>query len=442
MAQKSDSQLQQHIGPYQMAFYAAGSMLGAGIYGLIGQAAGIAGNAIWLSFLVALVTALLTGLSYASLGSRYPRAGGTAYIVERAFNKPAMGFLVGVCMMASAFIGIPTLAKIFSQNFAALFEWGDYSLPFITVGFLFLLGVVCYRGIRESMWVNILCCCVEAGGLIFVVVSGASHWGSIDYLAVPPPTESVMGLGVVFSAVMASTVFTFFAFIGFEDVMNVAEEAKDPQRTLPFGLLTAMGVVAILYIAVAITAVSVVPWEQLAESKTPLTDVIKVTAASVPHQVFTIIALFAITNTILVNYVTASRLLYGMAQQKLLPAKLGRVHAKRKTPHIAIGFLFLSFIPAAVLGTIGQLAAASTLLLLTVFALMNVSLVMLQRRDGEKAGKFEIHPVFPILGAIVCVGLIGARVVTGEWTAPALAAFMVAVMLGGFFVFRKLRPVK
>lgn len=436
------TKLNQHIGPYEMAFYAAGSMLGAGIYGLIGQAAGIAGNAIWLSFVVALIAALLTGLSYASLGSRYPRAGGTAYIVERAFSKPAMGFLVGVCMMCSAFIGIPTLAKVFAQNFADLFKLGDGTLPIVTVGFLFVLGIVCYRGIRESMWVNILCCCVEAGGLIFVVISGMSHWGSVDYLAVPPNTDVVPGLGLLATAVMASTVFTFFAFIGFEDVMNVAEECKDPQRTLPFGLLVAMGFVAVLYIAVAITAVSVVPWEQLAASKTPLTDVIKVTASFVPHQVFTIIALFAITNTILVNYVTASRLLYGMAQQKLLPKHLGRVHEKRQTPHIAIAFLFLTFIPAAVLGSVGQLAAASTLLLLTVFALMNVSLVMLQKREGEKRGKFEVHPIFPIIGAIVCVILIIARVITGEWTAPVIAAVMVGVMLSTYFLIKKLKLAK
>lgn len=431
--------LTQAIGPAQLAFYAAGSMLGAGIYGLIGLAAGIAGNAIWLSFIVALIAALLTALSYASLGSRHPKAGGTAYIVERAFRRPYMGFAVGVCMIASAFIGIPTLAKIFSQNFATLFSWGDASLPYITVGFLFVLGVVCYRGIRESIWLNVLCCCIEAGGLIFVVISGIAHWGSVDYLAVPPATESVMGLGPLFTAVMASTIFTFFAFIGFEDVMNVAEECKDPQRTLPFGLLTAMAAVAFLYIAVGITAVSAVPWEQLAESKTPLTDVIRVTASFVPPNVFTVIALFAITNTILVNYVTASRLLYGMAQQKLAPRHLGRVHETRRTPHVAIGFLFLCFVPSAIFGTVSQLAAASTLLLLTVFLLMNVSLVILQRRKDEAPGKFEIHPIFPVMGAAVCVILIASRVITGEWTAPVLAVTMVSVMMGVYMLVTRLK---
>lgn len=441
MTSEAPTQLPQTIGLKQMIFYATGSMLGAGVYGLIGQAAGLSGNAVWLSFMVALVAALLTGLSYASLGSRYPRAGGTAFIVERAFKSPAAGYALGLMLAASALIGIPTMAQVFARNFADIFQISDAMIPVVAIGFLALLGGVIFRGIQESMWLNILCCCIEALGLLIVIVTGFTHWGSVDYFEVPANTSAVLpDLSPIIVAVMSSTVLTFFAFIGFEDTLNVAEECKNPKRTLPIGLLTAMGIVAFLYIGVAITAVSVVPWQMLGDAKSPLTEVIRITAPGIPPALFTTIALFAVTNTILVNFITASRLLYGMSTQKLLPAFLSKVHGKRRTPHMAVATLFVLFLPFAIFGTVSQLAAASVLLLLTVFAVMNISLVILQRREGEDVGEFEIHRIIPILGAVVCVALIVARVVTGEWTAPALAGGIVAIVLGAYYARRMLAP--
>lgn len=421
-----------------MAFYATGSMLGAGIYGLIGQAAGLSGNAIWLSFIVALVAALLTGLSYASLGSRYPKAGGTAYIVERAFGSPAAGFVVGLMLLCAAAIGLPTLALVFARSFAGTFGLNERFLPIIAIALLLFLGLVTFRGIRESIWLNTLCCAMEAGGLLLVIATGFTHWGSVDYLEVPAQSAALFPhLNTLFIAVMSSTILTFFAFIGFEDTLNIAEECRDPQRTLPRGLLMAMGIVALLYISVAITAVSVVPWQQLSNSSNPLTDVIRVTAPFIPPGLFSAIALFSITNTILVNYVTASRLIYGMAQQRLLPALLGKIHMTRRTPHIAVFALFIIFIPSAILGSVPQLAAASTLLLLSVFTLMNVSLVILQKRKSEAKGKFEVAQIFPILGTLVCITLIVARILTGEWTAPAIAGSIIAGILISYWLIRK-----
>ncbi|MBU6235658.1 MAG: amino acid permease, partial [Alphaproteobacteria bacterium] len=404
-----DNKLHQAIGPGQMAFYAAGSMLGAGIYGLIGQAAGLSGNAIWLSFMVALVAALLTGLSYASLGSRYPKAGGTAYILERAFKSPRTGFVVGLMLLASATIGIPTLSLVFARNLSDMFGISDSLIPAIAIVYLLALGGIIFRGIRESVWVNTACCIIEATGLLIVIATGISFWGSVDYMEAPPVASPALGLDPLVIAVMSSTVLTFFAFVGFEDTLNLAEECRDPQRTLPRGIIAAMAIVAVLYICVAITAVSVVPWQDLADSKSPLTDVIRVAAPHIPPKLFSTIALFSITNTVLVNYVTASRLLYGMAHQGLLPRILGEVHIGRRTPHIAVFVLFVMFLPAAIFGTISQLATAATLLLLTVFILMNVSLVILQKRKGEAKGKFEVPAAVPMGGAVVCVILIIAR---------------------------------
>jgi amino acid transporter len=272
------------------------------------------------------------------------------------------------------------------------------------------------------MWVNVLCTLVEASGLILVVAVGLSHWGSVDLLEIPPAAVD-QGEWLI---LMQGAVLTFFAFIGFEDTLNVAEECHDPQRTIPLGLVLAMSMAAVLYIAIAVTAVSVVPWQELAAAPGPITEVVRRAAPLIPPIVFTGITLFAVANTALVNYVTASRLIYGMAHQGLLPLRFGEVHAERRTPHIAILALFLVALPLALFGTIAELAAATVLLLLLVFAVVNAALFVLKRRPGEQHGYFEIPLAVPAVGALVCLALVVVRVGTGDWKAPAIAGGLLA----------------
>jgi basic amino acid/polyamine antiporter, APA family len=417
--------LRRTIGPAQMALYGLGSMLGAGIYGLIGKAAGQAGNAVWLSFIVALVAALLTAFSYASLGSRYPRAAGAAYVTGRAYGFPLLSFMVGLALVCSGLTSIATQSQVFAANIAALFGLESIPLSWLALGFLLILTGLVFRGIRESMWVNVLCTLIEAGGLVIVIVVGASYWGSVDYLETP----TLPGSDHAALLVMQAAVLAFFAFIGFEDMINVAEETRDPERTVPLGLILAMAAAAVLYIAIAVTAVSVVPWQELAAAPGPITAVMERAAPSVPPLLFTVITLFAVANTALVNYVTASRLIYGMARQGLLPQRLGNVHAARRTPHLAVAALFLVLAPLALLGTITELASATVLLLLLVFTVVNGALFILKGRDGEKRGRFEIPRAIPALGALTCLILIVVRVATGDWQAPALAG---ALLIGAF----------
>ncbi|MET0381583.1 MAG: APC family permease [Methyloceanibacter sp.] len=416
------------IGPAQMALYGLGSMLGAGIYGLIGKAAGQAGNAVWLSFVVALVAALLTAFSYASLGSRYPRAAGAAYVTGRAYGFPLLSFMVGLALVCSGLTSIATQSQVFAANIAALFGLESIPLSWLALGFLLILTGLVFRGIRESMWVNVLCTLIEAGGLVIVIVAGASYWGSVGYLETP----TLPGGDHAALLVMQAAVLAFFAFIGFEDMINVAEETRDPERTVPLGLILAMAAAAVIYIAIAVTAVSVVPWQELAEAPGPITAVMERAAPSVPPLLFTVITLFAVANTALVNYVTASRLIYGMARQGLLPQRLGNVHAARRTPHLAVAALFLVLAPLALLGTITELAAATVLLLLLVFTVVNGALFILKGRDGEKRGRFEIPRALPALGASTCLILIVVRVATGDWQAPALAG---ALLVGAFALY-------
>ena len=418
--QRDGPVLRRSIGTTQLALYALGSMVGSGIYGLIGKAAGEAGSAVWLSFVVALCAALLTSLSYASLGSRYPRAGGAAYVTGRAFRIPIVSFIIGLALVASGLTSIATQSKIFATILADMAGLEQLSPTFIAIGFLLILGGIVFRGIRESMWVNVVCTLMEVGGLLLVIASGISYWGGVDYFQTPPERADT-AFGVI---VLQASVLTFFAFIGFEDAINVAEECKDPERTIPRGLIIATFTAALLYIAVAVTAVSVVPWHELATTSSPLTEVMRRSAPGIPPGIMTFIALFSVANTALVNYVTASRLIYGMAGQGLLPDHFARVHAKQRTPHIAVMALLAVSLLLVIAGGIADLAAATVLLLLVVFIAVNASLIALKRRAGEKPGQFEIPVILPLAGMAVCAGLLLTRLVSSDWRAPAIAALL------------------
>ena len=218
--------LRRSISLWQMTLYSAGGMLGAGIYGLIGQVAGEVGSAIWLAFALSLVAAGLTGLSYASLGSRYPRAGGAAYITQRAYRRSLLTHVVGLTVACSGFTSIAAGARVVGENLQALPLLAGLPTNMLALGYLVIVGALVYRGIRESMWVNVIFTLVEAGGLLLVIAVGVRFWGSANLLEFPAVTETETGLPLVL--LVQGMVLTFYAFLGFEDSLNVAEELKNP----------------------------------------------------------------------------------------------------------------------------------------------------------------------------------------------------------------------
>ena len=428
-----DPTLIRSIGPFQLTLYGLGSMLGAGIYGLIGQAAGQVGNAVWISFLVAMVAALLTALSYASLGSRYPHAGGAAFVTQKAYGMPLLSFVVGLAVVCSCLASVATQSQVFAGNLNVLLSPASFPMWAIGVGFLLIMAALVLRGIKESMWVNVAFTLVEAAGLLLVIVVGIPYWGSVDLLEI----KDLPGGDAAVLLVMHGAVLTFFAFIGFEDTLNVAEECRDPQRTIPIALVTAMVIGTLIYVAVAITAVSVVPWRELAQAPGPLTEVMARAAPALAPWVFTAVTLFAVANTALVNYVTSSRLVYGLARQGLLPRALGQVHQRTRTPHLAAILLLVILLPLALLGGIANLASASVLLLLAVFAVVNGALFILKGRETEPPGRFEIPRWVPATGTVVCLLLVGLRVSSSNWHAPALAG---GLLIGILVLYALLRP--
>lgn len=445
--------LRQTIGGWQIMFYGLGSMLGAGIYALIGKAATGLGNAVWLAFLMAMIGAMLTGLSYACVGGRYAKAGGAAYVTQRGLRSPLLSYVIGIAVMMSGLTSMATGSQAIIGQIKELLGWqpDPLSLKLASIGVVFLVGCVIYRGIRESMWLNVLCTVIEASGLLFIIAVGVRYWGGVNYLESPGDTLSGgVGSGITMALIMQGAVLTFYSFIGFEDILNVSEEVKNPSRNVPFGLIGAMILATCIYMAVAITAVSVVPWQELAKSDAPLMEVARRAAPWFTgiKPVYAFITIFAIGNTALLNYLMGSRLLYGMSRQGLLPAVLGAIHPKRESPHVAVFVLFGIVSVLILSGGVKQLAESTVLLLLIVFTTVNISLIRLKSRVDEPRGGFEPPVIVPVLGAFVCASLIIVRVQTAiisddpaQRTAPLIAGAIVLISLFLYAVLKPKNPV-
>lgn len=300
-----------------------------------------------------------------------------------------------------------------SRVFAATLQpiVGSPPLWCIFLAFIGGLTLVNLRGINECVWVNMICTAIELGGLLFVIAVSLPYFGTVDYLETPPASGAL-----TVALVMSGAVLTFYAFVGFEDLLNLAEEVKNPQRTMPWGIVLAVASVAVVYVLVSIAAISVVSCADLASSQkgAPLAQITKVAAPWLPHQIYIGITLLAVANTALMNFIMGSRLVYGMARQGLLPAALGLVHSTRRTPHAAILMLAAIVSVLAFSGDISELASATSLLLLLVFGLMNTALIVLKLRKGEAVGHFEVPAFVPLFGCLVCAALIVSRVTTAR----------------------------
>lgn len=401
--QATEPTLARRVGFLLLAIYGVGDIVGSGIYGTIGVAAGAMGNAVWLAFAASMVAAMLTGLTYASISSRYPRAAGAAYVAQRAFRLPLLSYVVGLAVLASGLTSIATASNVFAQNIAGLAGFGTVRLWI--AGFLILLMAINLWGIRESMLANLACTLIEVAGLVFIVWISSRFWGRVDYLEMPAGAATH---GLDFGLLLSGAVLTFYSFVGFEDMINVAEEVKEPERTMPRAILAALIVATCLYIAVSMSAVSVVPYRDLAnpEMGPPLVQITRRAAPWVGPWVFGAITLFAVANTALLNSIMGSRLVFGMSRQGLLPAFLGAVHRKRRTPHRAILIMTGLALVLALAGTIPNLARATSALLLLVFMAMNAALVVLKLRRDEPPGRFEVPLIVPVAGSIVCLLLL------------------------------------
>jgi amino acid transporter len=419
------TKLQRQIGLVALTLYGVGDILGSGVYGLIGKAAGQMGNFVWLAFLFSFLVALMTGLSYAALGSRYPKAAGSSLIVWHAFRSPLFAFVVGLATLCSGLTSMAAASRVFAGYFSGM-------LPFIPENgavFMFACAVafIVFIGIGVSIWVNAVCTAVELTGLLIIIIAGLPYLGTVNLADV----SSIPSGSLTPSLVLSGAVLTFFSFVGFEDILNVGEEVKDAERTLPRALVYSLLIASTIYFLVAAVAVSVVPAAQLGASSQPLVEVIKTAWPWFPIHIFSLIAMFAVANTALLNFIMGSRLLYGLGKLGLAPEFLSHVHKKTKTPMNAVLVVLTILLILAFTAEVSQLARATSILILLVFIGMHASLIRFQLKE-KKRHKWHLPWAVPVIG-ILGAGAMLAHVNLGD---VAIAGTMIGVILLLYFIRR------
>ncbi|KTD20994.1 amino acid transporter [Legionella lansingensis] len=374
-----------------VTFYGLGTILGAGIYALVGEVAKQAEEFTPLAFLIASVIAFFTAASYAELSSRFPQSAGSALYVRRAFDHAWLSGLIGWVVVLTGVISAATIAHGFA-NYIALF----FPIPsYISITILILiLGGLALWGIRESATLIMIMTIIEVGGILMIIVYGRSAFTPLNISQLTMPHS--------FDGVLLGAFIAFYAYIGFEDMVNTAEETIKPERTLPVAIFLAIASASILYLLIAWVIVATLPTDILAQSNIPLVKIIERQGQS--PTLFTLIALVSITNGVAVQIIMASRLIYGMAKQENAPKLFSIVAERTQTPVYAtllVMFIILVFAYALPITTLAKLTSS---IILCIFIMIHVSLIKIKLREKKKSGTFSLPIIFPI----IAIGLTGA----------------------------------
>jgi len=377
-----------------LIFFILGDILGGGIYALVGEVGGEVGGAIWTAFMLALVLSLFTAGSYTELVTKIPHAGGAALYAQNAFRLPFLSFMVAFAVIASGITSASTLSRAFGGDYFA--EFIDAPIVLVALVFIVIVAVINFIGISESVRLNVVFTLIELAGLLLIVVIGVVALTSGE--GEPARAfEFKPGSSVPF-AILAGGALAFYALIGFEDSVNVAEETENPQRDYPLALFGGLIAAGIIYFLVSFTASMVVETDVLAGSSGPLLEVVKAGPLALDPQVFSAIGLFALANGALINMIMASRLLYGMGRERIVPKFFNTVHRTRQTPLIAIVFTTAVAMILIATANLETLADMTVTLLLLVFIVVNVSVLVLRRQPVDHE-HFRVPTILPVLGA-------------------------------------------
>ncbi|MEF8792842.1 APC family permease [Thiohalorhabdus sp.] len=369
----SQPSLRRSVGPVLLTLYGLGNIVGAGIYVLLGEVAGAAGSTAPLAFAVAMIVAALSALTYGELAACYPRASGEALYLERAFGVPALSLAAGLAIAVAGIVSAAALARGFAGYFAELTpvpNWGGIA------GVVLILAGIAVWGIQQSLRASAVMTVVQVAGLLMVIAGLGGALAELPERAdelVPAAPQAWMGLWM-------GGFLAFYAFIGFEDMVKVAEEVRRPRRNLPLAVLAALGGAALLYLVLAAGVVLALEPASLAGTEAPLVVIYEATTGR-RGMVITLFGLVATLSGILAQLIMASRLLYGLAEEGWLPAVLARVSPRTRTPIpatvVVAGLVLILALAFPVVG----LAGLTSALILAVFAGVNLALWRLRRGD-------------------------------------------------------------
>jgi len=390
--------LQRSITLFEAVSYTLCVIIGAGIYVLVGAASGVAGNGVWLSFLFAALIAACTGLSYAELASKMPHDAGEYEYVDRAFNNKKLAFGVGWLKLVSSIIAAAAVSLGFGGYFSALF-----GVPHVLGALLLIFIAIALncRGAQSAIKTGTFMVGITILGLLIVIVSGWGYVGSVDYF----------DLQFGWNGVISASALIFFAFLGFEEIANMGEETKDPRKMLPKALIISIIVSTVLYTAVSMVAISVVPWQTLATSVSPLSLVANTTLGPDGSTLLAVIALFATGSTTFALLFAFSRMVYGMAEEGSMPKFFLKL-SKNSTPYVAVIGTGLATAAVIMLGDIKFVASITDFGALFVFMIINICVIALRYKPDHMHGKFKVplnigrFPVLPAIGAVFCLGML------------------------------------
>jgi APA family basic amino acid/polyamine antiporter len=394
-------ELKRAVGLLEASVYGVGLILGAGIYAILGEAVAETGESIIVSFLLAAGVATFTGLSYAELASRYPKGEGEYLYAWAAFENKRLSEVTAIFRVLTGIIAAAAVALAFGQYFAAFIPLSSVA---VAIGVLAVMSAINFWGIETSARVNLLFTAVEIAGLLFIIAIGIRTWETVEI------TQFEHGIPGVFSA----TFLLFFAYTGFESLVNIAEEMETPSQTIPRAIGISLLTSTVVYLLVGFSALGLVDWQVLGDSRAPLAAVALAGWGEDAFVVLSAIALFATANTVLILLISTSRVIYGVskAEYNSFPTVFARIHPTRKTPYVAVSLVALVTIPFALVGDLGAVAGLANLALLAVFGIVNLSLLKLRYagdaqetgyRTPLNVGRFSMTA---FLGLITSVGLI------------------------------------
>lgn len=393
--------LRRDLDLVEVVVYGVGLILGAGIYAVIGVAAGRAGDALPLAFLLAAVVASFTGLSYAELASRYPKSEGDYVYLRAAFRDKRLAELVALLRVFVGAVSAAAVALAFGGYLSAVL---DATVP-AALALVAVASLVNFWGIDLSAKLNLLFTAVEIAGLALVIRFGAGSWEAVALADTPA------GLG----GVLEATFLVFFAYLGFGSIVTVAEETESPAVTIPRAILLAIGITTVLYVLVALSAVGLVEPATLGASASPLALVAAAGGGPAAGSLVGAIALVATANTVLVLLVSTSRLLYGVSKSEYrsFPTLFSRIHAGRRTPYLAVALVAVLTTPFVLARDLELAVGVANAALLVVFVLVNAALVKLRYEDPADRSGFTAPltvgrlSVTALCGLLTSLGLLG-----------------------------------
>jgi amino acid transporter len=376
-----------------LVYYGLGNILGAGIYALVGKVAGAAGMFAPVSFLIASLMAVFSAFSYAELSSRYPYSAGESVYVFEGFGRRGLSLFVGILLVTAGILSSAAIIQSFAAYLSEFVQLPRYLV--LTVSIL-LLAMVAAWGILESVRVAALMTLLELVGLVLIVWVGGDRLVSIPARTgeLLPPLDAGIWYGILFGALLA-----FYAYLGFEDMVNIAEEVRKPRRNMPLAIIIVLIVSAVLYMLVALTAVLNVAPDQLRQSDAPLALIYR-QATGREATVISLIGLFAVTNGALIQMIMASRVLYGLSSRGWLPPSFSVIHKHTKTPLLATLVIAGGVLLSSFLRTLEQLAEMTSMLILAVFVLVNLSLIVIKKRQPLPEGARSWPLWVPVAGLL------------------------------------------